>query len=150
MDREKRIKKEYEIRIDDNKLRIRINNDEIIFILILGLSYYKYIKKYRYNGIIRELEIREKKDIKEIYEYLIKSEYKIIAEEKKIIINNKNEIKLNEKILKNEEMIKRLIDEIKEIKEKNKEIIKINEEKENKINILENKYNELKEKINDL
>ena len=83
MDREEGIKKEYEIKIDDNKLRIRINNDEIIFILILGLAYYKYIKEYKYNEIIRELEIKEKKDIKEIYEYLIKSEYKIIDEEKK-------------------------------------------------------------------
>ena len=72
MDREERIKEEYEIRIDDNKLRIEINNDKIIFTLILGLSYYKYIKKYKYNEIIKELDIREKKDIKEIYEYLIK------------------------------------------------------------------------------
>ena len=53
MDREERIKKEYEIKIDDNKLRIKINNDKIIFILILGLSYYKYIKEYKYNEIIR-------------------------------------------------------------------------------------------------
>ena len=85
MDREEGIKREYEneIKIDDNKLRIIINNDEIIFILILGLSYYKYIKEYKYNEIIRELDIREKKDIKEIYEYLIKSKYKIIDEEKK-------------------------------------------------------------------
>ena len=64
MDREEGIKKEYEIKIDDNKLRIRINNDEIIFILILGLAYYKYIKEYKYNEIIRELDIIEKKDIK--------------------------------------------------------------------------------------
>ena len=83
MDREERINKEYEIKIDDNKLRIIINNYEIIFILILGLAYYKYIKEYKYNEIIRELEIKEKKDIKETYEYLIKSEYKIIDEEKK-------------------------------------------------------------------
>ena len=33
MDREERIKEEYEIKIDDNKLRIKINNKEIIFIL---------------------------------------------------------------------------------------------------------------------
>ena len=83
MDKEEKIKKEYEIKIDDNKLRIEINNDEIIFILILGLSYYKYIKEYKYNEIIRELDIIEKKDIREIYEYLIKSEYKIKDEEKK-------------------------------------------------------------------
>ena len=64
MDREEGIKKEHEIKIDDNKLRIIINNDEIIFILILGLLYYKYIKEYKYNEIIRELDIIEKKDIK--------------------------------------------------------------------------------------
>ena len=33
MDREERIKEEYEIKIDENKLRIKINNKEIIFIL---------------------------------------------------------------------------------------------------------------------
>ena len=60
------IKKEYEIKINDNKIRIEINNDEIIFILIIGLSYYKYIKKYKYEEIIKELEIikyKKKRDI---------------------------------------------------------------------------------------
>ena len=83
------IKKEYEIKINDNKLKIEINNDndQIIFILTIGISYYKYIKKYKYDEIIRKLNILEGKDIKEVYEYLINSEYKIIKEEKKIIIN---------------------------------------------------------------
>ena len=66
------IKKEYEIIINNNKLRIELNNDEIIFILIIGLSYYKYIKIYKYEEIIKELEILNYKDIKEIYEYLKK------------------------------------------------------------------------------
>ena len=85
------INKEYEIKINDNKLRIELNNDEIIFILIIGISYYKYIKKYKYDEIVKELELYKYNDIKEIYNYLIKNEYKIMNEEKKIIIffNNK-------------------------------------------------------------
>ena len=84
------IDKEYEIKIKDNKLRIEINDDEIIFILKIGVSYLKYIKRYKYEEIKKELDIKNK-DIKEIYKYLIKSEYRI--EEKKIIINENNEIK---------------------------------------------------------
>ena len=34
------INKEYEIKINDNILRIEINNNEIIFILRIGISYY--------------------------------------------------------------------------------------------------------------
>ena len=45
------INKEYEMKVNDNKLRIEINNDEIIFILIIDISYYKYIKKYEYEEI---------------------------------------------------------------------------------------------------
>ena len=149
------IKEEYEIKINNNKLKIEINNDEIIFLLIKGLTYFKYIKRYKYEEIIKELNILENNDIKSVYNYLIKSEYKI--KDKKIIINNKNEIELKEKTLTNEEMIKILIEEIKEIKEKSNkekerinELIKMNENKENEIKILENKYNELKEIINEL
>ena len=80
------IKKEYEIKINDDKLRIEINDNEIIFILIIGISHYKYIKEYKYEEIIKEL-LLDYKDIKEVYEYLIKSEYEIKKEEKKIIIN---------------------------------------------------------------
>ena len=151
------IKEEYEIKINDNKLKIEINNDEIIFILVMGISYYKYIKRFKYNEIVNELNIFQYKDIKKVYDYLLKSEYKIIKDDKKIIINNNQEIKLYEKKLTNEEMIKILIDEIKEIKDKNNkqnnkinELIEINEDKEKKINILENEYNKLNEKINQL
>ena len=148
------IKKEYEIKINDNKLRIEINNNEISFILIMGISYYKYIKEYKYEEIIKELEILNYKDIKEVYEYLIKSEYEIKKEEKKIIINKNKEIELEEKKLKNEEIIKILIDEIKEMKDNSNkrinELIKMNEEKEKKINIIENEYNELKEIVYEL
>ena len=129
------IKKEYEIKINNDKIRIEINNDEIIFILMIGLSYYKYIKKYKYEEIIKEFDLLDIKDIKEVYEYLIRSKYEIIKEEKKIIINKNKEIKLEEKIIKSEEMIKILINEINEIKDKNNEKINelkiLNEEKEN-------------------
>ena len=143
------INEEFEIKIDDNKLRIKINNDEIKFILIIGISHYKYIKKYNYNEIVEELELFEYKDIKEIYNYLIKSEYIIMNEEKKIIINKK-EIKLNEKQLKDKELINLLIGEIEELKDKSNkinELIRENKEKDKKIKRLENKYNELKELV---
>ena len=37
------------MKINDNRLRIEINNNKIKFILIIGLSYYKYIKEYKYE-----------------------------------------------------------------------------------------------------
>ena len=133
------IKKEYEIKIEDNKIRIEMNNDEIIFNLYIDLSYYKYIKEYKYEEIKKELDIKD--DIEKIYEYLVNSEYKIIEEEQKIIINGNKEIKLEEKVLTDNEMIKVLIEEIEKINKSNKE-------KDNKIEILENECKELKEKIN--
>ena len=149
------IKKEYIMQInDDNKIKIEINNDEISFIVIIGISYYQYIRKYKSDEIKKELEILEYNNIEQIYDYLIKCEIKIIERDKKIIIGNK-EIKLEEKKLTNEEMIKVLIEEIKDIKDKRKkdnekinELIKLNEDKENKISILEEKINELKSNIN--
>ena len=108
------IKKEYEIKKNNKTLRIKMNNSEIIFILIIGVSYFKYIRNYKYNEIIKELNIFQCKNINGVYDFLIKCEYKIITEEKikKILINNK-EIKLNEKILTNQELIKILIDKMK-------------------------------------
>ena len=152
------INKVYEIRINDNKIKIEINNDEIIFNLMIGISNYKYIKNYKYEELIKELNIVEYKNKEDVYNYLIKSKYKIIEEGniKKIIINNK-QIKLNEKLLKSEEIINLLMDEMKEIKNNNikqneriNELIKNNEEKENKINKLIKKFIELKKMIKDL
>ena len=142
------IKKEYVININNNNLIIEINNDEIIFTLIIGISYYKYIKKYKYDEIIKELNMFECKNIEEVYICLVNSEYKIINEEKikKIIINNK-EINLNKKIIKNQELLKILINEINKQNEKIDELAKKNEEKDNKINNLEYKYTKLKELI---
>ena len=37
-------KKEYIKTIDDNKIKIVLNEDEIKFIVIIGISYYNYIK----------------------------------------------------------------------------------------------------------
>ena len=143
----------YEKRIDDNKLKIEIQNYNIKFTLIKALSLYKYIKDYRYKEFINQLNINKCKNIKEVYEYLITSEYTIMDEEKKIKINNK-EIKLTEKKLKNEELIEMLIDEIKEIKEKNNiqnerinKLIQANKEKEQ---IIENDIKDIKNKINEL
>ena len=144
---------EFEIKINDNKLKIELNNDEIKFTLMIGISRYKYIKNYKYDEIMKELNFSQYKDLKEIYNYLIKNKFKIINEEKKIILNNK-EIRLIEKVLKNEELIGILIEEIREIKDDNKnqntkikELIREKQDKDNKIKILENKYNEIKELI---
>ncbi len=53
------IKEEYEKRINDYKLRIELNKGRIQFILIKGLSHYKYKKEYDYEEIIKELDIKE-------------------------------------------------------------------------------------------
>ena len=144
--------------IDDNKLRIETNKDNIVFIIIKSLSYYKYIKEYNYEEIIKELEldINEYQNISEVYEYLIDCDYIIIYKEKKLKINNK-EINLIERKLKNEELIEMLFDEIKEIRTKYYErgvkinqLIEKNEEKDKKLKNLEFNYNEIKKKIDEL
>ncbi len=112
------LNEEHEIKIDDNKLKIAINNDEISFVLSIGLSYYKYIKQYKYKTIKEELNILEYKNIKEIYNYLIKRKYQIIKEQKKIIIDGDKEIKLDEKKFTDENMINILIEEVIELKKK--------------------------------
>ena len=104
------IKKEYEIKIDDNKIRIEMNDNEIIFTLIIDLSFNKNIKKFKHDEFRKKFKISEQKDIKEIYNDLINYEYEINEKEKIIIFGFKKEIKLEEEIrLTNEEMIKELI-----------------------------------------
>ena len=111
------IKKEYEVKIDDNKIKIEMNKDEIIFSLFIDLSFNKYIKIFKYDEFIKLYEISKDKDINKIYDGLINYKYEINEKEKKIIFNNGKEIKLEESIkLTNEEMIKELIMEIKTIK----------------------------------
>jgi hypothetical protein len=63
----------FEIQENDNKIKIEINNDEIIFTIMIGISYYKFIRKYKYDKIKKELDLLEYKDIEKIYYYLIKS-----------------------------------------------------------------------------
>ena len=43
------IKKAHEIRIDDNKIIIDMNNDEIIFSLIIDMSFVKYMKRFKHD-----------------------------------------------------------------------------------------------------
>ena len=94
--KKKDTKIEYESITDYNNIRIIMKDDELIFFVMLGLPSFNYIKIYKYNEIIKELNIPECKDIEEVYDYLMKSEYKIIDEEKKVIINNNKEIQLKE------------------------------------------------------
>ena len=58
------IKKEHEIRIDDNKIRIEMNNNEIIFTLIIDLSFNKYIKRYKHESFKKEFEITKEESLK--------------------------------------------------------------------------------------
>ena len=138
---EEKVKKE--IKINDNKLEIELDNNKIIFTLIIGLSFYQ--KEYVYSDLIRELNTS--KDIKNIYEDIIHGKVEIINEDK-IRINDK-EIKLYEKKMTTE--MKVIIEKIKEIEDKSKkdnekinELIKLNKEKDDKIKEIEDKYIELK------
>ena len=150
MDIQNTIRYEYfEIKSNNNNLRIEINNDKLIFLLTTDISYYKYMKEYYYDEIVKELNLLEYKDINEIYNYLFKSKYQIINDGKKIIINDK-EIELNEKLLTNDEIIRMLMIEIKNQNEKINELIKKNEDKDEKINNLEYKYNKIIDKLNEL
>ena len=129
------IKKEYEIKIEDNKIKIEMNNNEIIFSLYIDLSYYKYIKIFKYDEFINNYVISKEKDINKIYNEIINYKYEINEKEKKIIFNNGKIIKFEENIkLTNEEMIKELIIEIKNLKKEKKELKKQVDELYNKIN----------------
>ena len=77
------IKKEHEIRIDDNKIRIEMNNNEIIFSLIIDLSFNKYIKRYKHESFKKEFEIPKEKSMINVYNDLINYEYEINEKEKK-------------------------------------------------------------------
>ena len=80
------IKKEYEIKVDDNKIRIEINNNEIIFSLIIDLSFNKYIKRFKIDEFKEKFNFSKNTDIKDIYNYLINVEYKINEKEKKLFL----------------------------------------------------------------
>ena len=77
IDKEINLKKEYELNDKDKKynLKIYLDNNEIIFELnlISEISYYNYIKKYKYNDIIKELNLS---NINDIYNYFDKKNIK--------------------------------------------------------------------------
>ena len=77
MDIEENITKEYEIIFNNNnKLIIKLSNNEILFILVTNFSYYNYIKKYQKYELIKELEI-EDNIAEELDSYLKNSIYTI-------------------------------------------------------------------------
>ena len=118
------IKEEHEIKIGDNKLRIEMNNNEIIFSLIIDLSFNKYIKRFKYDELRKLFDMPKEVDLKFLYNtIIINIPYEINEKEKKLIFGNENEIKLEEEVrLTNEEMIKELIYEIKNMKKEKKEL----------------------------
>ena len=144
-------KKEHDIKINDNNIRIELDIDTIKFIVIIGLSFIKYERLFNYDEIKAELNMENNKDIQEIYNSLLKNHYEILEKEKKLILDENKEIQLEEKPFTNEEIIRILLKEIKEIKENHKkeksELMKLNEDKEKKLASLENKFNDLKEHL---
>ena len=110
-------KKVHEIKLDHNKIRIELNNSEIIFSLFIDLSFNKHIKRFKINEFRTKYEISEEKNLEEIFNDYINIEYKINETEKKLIFGYEKEIKFEEEIkLTNEEMIKELILEIKNMR----------------------------------
>ena len=139
------VKKEYEKKIEDYRIRIELEDDIIIFTLLMGLCFNKYKKEYKYDELIKELELSQYKDIIELFEYLTENaEYEVLEKEQIIKINGKK-IRLNEKELTKEELIKVIMEEMKDLKNKNKELIKENEDKDKRIKILEDNYSSLKD-----
>ena len=115
--------RENEIIIEDNKIRIEMNNNEIIFSLIIDLSLNKYIKRFKHDEFRKKYEMFKEKDLKEIYNDLINYEFEINEKEKKLIFDEGKVIKLEEEVrLTNEEMIKELIYEINNMKKEKKEL----------------------------
>ena len=80
------IKEGHEIRIDDNKIRIEMNNNEIIFTLIMDLSFNKYIKRYKHESFKEEFEMPKEETMKNIYNDLINYEYEINEKEKSLLL----------------------------------------------------------------
>ena len=53
-------KKEHVIKIDDNKIIIAISNNEIIFTLIINLSFNKYIKRFKCDEFKKNSNFQKK------------------------------------------------------------------------------------------
>ena len=80
------MKKEHEIRIDDNKIRIEMNDNEIIFTLIIDLSFNKYIKRYKHDAFKKDFKISKEENILNVYNDIINYEYEINEKEKKLLL----------------------------------------------------------------
>ena len=83
-------KKVHEIRIDDNKIRIEMSKEEIIFSLFFDLSFVKYFQRFKLDEFRKIYKITEEKDLKEIFNDLINYNYEIDEKGKKIIFEEKN------------------------------------------------------------
>ena len=64
-------KKEHVKKKDDNKIIIAISNNEIIFTLIINLSFNKYIKRFKCDEFKKKFKFSKKSDINDIYNDLI-------------------------------------------------------------------------------
>ena len=121
-------KKEYELNINNKryKLNIEVKMDEIIFKLncISEISYYNYIRKYKYNDIIKELNLSTDIfiNLSKIFHYFDNKELSIKEDKsnKVIKINDKDIIILYKN--KNEDILEMLIYEINILKEFHKKI----------------------------
>ena len=75
------MKKEYEKKIDDYRIKIEFKDDRIIFTWLIGLCFNKYNKEYKYDELIKEWELSQ---YKKVFEYLTeKAEYEVLEEEQK-------------------------------------------------------------------
>ena len=137
------LKKGHEIKIDDNRLKIEMNNEEIVFTLFIGSSFQKYIRIFKHDEFRKEFDILDEIDLDYVYNQLKDYEYEINEKEKKAtIIIWKKDIKFEEEIkLSNEEMIQELINEIKTMKKEKIEL-------EKQIYDLDNIVNKYKNEIN--
>ena len=120
------LKKGHEIKIDDNRLKIEMNNEEIVFTLFIGSSFQKYIRIFKHDEFRKEFDILDEIDLDYVYNQLKDYEYEINEKEKKVtIIIWKKDIKFEEEIkLSNEEMIQELINEINTMKKEKIELAK--------------------------
>ena len=112
-------KTEHEILKENNKINIKIENDEIQFTLTtIGVSLCKYTKAYKYEEITSALELSNCKDLKEVFKSLIESAYDVKKENKQILVNGK-ELTLDEIQLNDKEVIQLLVNEVSDLREKN-------------------------------
>ena len=132
-------KTEHTIIIDNDKIKIEIVNDEIKFTLTNGVSYHGYVKAYKYEEITGAIGLSDCKDLKEVFNKLIDSEFKIKKETNQIIVNNK-EITLEKVDFTDKDVIQLLTDEVNS---QNKIIAELREQNAK----LENDYKTFREEF---